>query len=106
MCIALYARHRVAPLVHLSVDLENESGRHHSSGQLRYWHRGADASGLPRLNEEGAEIVVTLEYSLDHRSTVTFHAPQHSNSRLGTIRINEADCSPQVPLYLYVQARA
>ena len=43
-----------------------------SSGQLRYWHSGAVVSGLPRLNEEGAEIVVTLDRSLDHRSTATF----------------------------------
>ena len=54
---------------------------------------------------------------LKHRSTVTFHAlggrkeademcasPQmKANSLLGTIEINEADCSPQVPLHLYVQ---
>ena len=74
-----------------------------SSGQLRYWHSGAVVSGLPRLNEEGAEIVVTLDCSLDHPSTVTFHVPQHSKSRLGTIQINEADCSPQMSLHLYVQ---
>ena len=78
-------------------------GRCHSSGQLRYWHRGAVVSGLPRLNEEGAEIVVTLDCSLDHPSTVTLHVPQHSKSRLGTIQINEADCSPQMSLHLYVQ---
>ena len=34
---------------------------------------------------------------------VTFHAPQHTNSRLGVIQINETDCSHQVALHIYVQ---
>ena len=68
----------------------------HLQGELRYSSCGVVATGFPRLDYEDAVLMITLDHDA---GTKTFRAPQLANSRLGAIRINERDCSPQVPLH-------
>ena len=69
-------------------------------GELRCTNRGAVVTRLPRLDYEGAVLVITLDREA---GTVRFDAPQHRSSHLGVLQIEETNCSSQAPLHLYVQ---